>query len=136
MKDNTQIIDHLGFVVEDAKETLKRWEELFDVEGSIREYEKEQVVLASIKINGIKFVFNEPMTDDTRWAEILRNKGEGIEHICFSNFNFDEKMKKAKKLGMTTIYDEPEKDPSGRRHNIISDEDLHATKVEFKEPPK
>ena len=136
MKDNTEIIDHLGFVVEDAEETLKKWEELFDIKGSIQEYEKEQVILASVKINGIKFVFNEPMTNDTRWAEILRNKGEGIEHICFSNFDFDDKMKKAKQLGMTTVFNEPETDPAGRRHNIISDKDLHATKVEFKEPPK
>ena len=135
MGENTDIIDHLGFIVRDAKETLKNWEKLFDVEGSIMEYDKEGVLLAAVEINGIRFVFNEPLDKNTRWQRILDEKGEGIEHICFSNFDFDQMMDKAESLGMKTLYDEPEKDTSGRRHNLISDRDMHATKVEFKEPP-
>jgi methylmalonyl-CoA/ethylmalonyl-CoA epimerase len=133
MKDNSDIIDHMGFVVEDARETVKKYEELFGVEGSIREYDKEQVVLGTVKVNGIKFVFNEPMTDDTRWAEFLREKGEGLEHICFSNFDFDEMVGKAKSKGFHLTHD-THKDVGGRRANFVTEEDMHVAKIEFIEP--
>ena len=133
MKDHSEIIDHMGFVVEDTRETVKAFEEMFGVEGSIREYEKEQVVLGQVTINGIRFVFNEPMTDDTRWAEFLRTKGEGLEHICFSNFDFDEMMVRAKEKGFTLTHD-PHKDVGGKRANFVSEEDMHVAKVEFMEP--
>ena len=133
MVDNSDIIDHMGFVVEDAERTLRKWENLFDVEGTIRENEVEQVMLATIKINGINFVFNEPIADDTRWAEFLRKNGEGLEHICFSNFNFDKMINKARSNGFSLTHD-THKDVGGERANFVTEEDMHICKIEFREP--
>lgn len=130
-------IEKLGFVVADAKKTVEAFEKLFDVKGTVRVYDKEQVVLGQVEINGIRFVFNEPLdlTADTQWAKFMREHGEGLEHVCFSNFNYDEMINRAKSLGFRLLYD-PYKDVEGRRANYVSKEDMHATKIEFMEPSK
>jgi len=130
---SAKTIDHMGFVVKDTKKTVELFEKLFGVKGTWRKHEIEKVILGQVTVNGIRFVFNEPYTDDTRWAAFLRERGEGLEHICFSNFDFDEMVDKAKSLGLK-LKEEPHKLVNGRRANFISQEQLHAAQIEFMEP--
>jgi len=132
-------IEKLGFVVKDCKKTVEAWEKLFGVKGTVRVYDKEQVVLGVIEINGIRFVFNEPIPPkpgdtrpETQWAKFARESGEGLEHVCFSNFDYDQMIARAKSLGLRLLYD-PYKDVEGKRANYVSKEDMCATKIEFME---
>ena len=127
-------IDHLGFVVRDAKKTVEAFEKLFQVEGKVWVYDVEKINFGQVTVNGIRFCFAEPLTDDTRWAAYLRERGEGLEHICFANFDVDNMMAKADSLGMKMLY-KPFKDVGGRRANIVSQDALYATQIEFIEPP-
>ena len=132
---SAETIDHMGFVVKDAKATVEAFEKQFGVKGTIKKHEPEKVMLGVVTINGIRLVFNEPYTDDTRWAKFLRERGEGLEHMCFSNFNFDEMIDRAKKLGFTLTEDPiNHKLVNGRRANFVSEKDMHITNIEFMEP--
>jgi len=103
---SAKTIDHMGFVLKDTKKTVEVFEKLLGVKGTWRKHETEKVILGQVTVNGIRFVFSEPYTDDTRWDAFLRERGEGLEHICFSNFDFDEMVNGAQSLGLK-LKEEP-----------------------------
>lgn len=126
-------IHHIGFVVSNLDETLRVWEELFQIKAEIKENPDLQVRLGSMVVGGVKFVFNESTAPGSRWDRFLAARGEGVEHIALEVTGIDEACKTARALGLEVRFAE-HKPMYGTLSNFIEKDGLHAVTVELMEP--
>ncbi len=78
---------HIGYIVENLKESVAKCQLLFDLaEDEIRIVPPYDVAadarFALFQVDGLDFELIEPISD--YFKEILFNSGKGINHICFT----------------------------------------------------
>ncbi len=85
-------INHVAIVVKNLDEALKLYEGLFDVKATRIETMPEQGVKAALIPMGDsgEIELLEPIDSNSGLANFLKNKGEGIHHICLEVDNIDQ----------------------------------------------
>jgi hypothetical protein len=104
----------IGVLVHSVDETMRTYQEKYGIgpwevytvdpsttqemvlNGKRKDY---GVRTASAKIGDLSIELIEPLDDHSRHAEILRTRGEGIEHLCFGCDSFDEATEWTKSKG-------------------------------------
>jgi methylmalonyl-CoA epimerase len=98
-------INHIAIAVNNLDEALKLYESLFDIKAIKIETVQEQGVKAAlipIGDNG-EIELLEPIDPNSGLAKFLKNKGEGIHHICLEVDNIDRVLNTIAKQGVQLI---------------------------------
>lgn len=108
---NKPAADHIGVVVKDIKKTTEDLSSLLAPLGLTRwwigEYSpsKDETALVpggkAVRVNtahamlgGIEFHLMEPLDEHSMFAEFLRTKGEGVQHVAWAIPNWEETVER------------------------------------------
>lgn len=74
--------DHIGFVVEDAKAAAESWSAKLGI-SEWKFTDAGVLTLAHARAGAAQYELLEPKAGtESLWAEFLKDKGEGLHHIC------------------------------------------------------
>jgi methylmalonyl-CoA/ethylmalonyl-CoA epimerase len=130
-------ITHIGIVVRDIEQTIKKYAEIFGmappdimttakISKSHAEYKGKplegRAKLAFLKFQNLSIELMEPIEGESTWQEHLDTYGEGVHHI---SFNVSEKEKVIQNLAKKQIHVAQKGDfEGGSFTNMDSKEDL------------
>ena len=127
-------IDHIGIAVKDLKKSIEQWKSYFKIEEcGIEEIEERGVKLAQLKVGeGASIELISPLGEKSTLRNFLKNKGEGIHHICFKVQNIDKSVKELRKQGVKFVSEEPVMGASSSRIIFIHPDNLNGVLIELK----
>jgi len=77
-------VNHIGIVVRDLKDALTTFSELFGLKADkILELEQFNVKAAFIPLSETSLELIEPASPNSDAARFLKERGEGLHHVCF-----------------------------------------------------
>ena len=82
---NVKGIKHLAFAVRNSEAALKTYQQFLGVpeDTQITEYPKSRNRVALFNLGGIEYQLSESMDPDGRFASWIKERGEGLHHICY-----------------------------------------------------
>lgn len=108
-------IDHIGIVVRDIQEALKVYEAALGLPlREVVEVPDQKVEVAFLPVGESNIELVQPLSDDTGTAKFLRERGEGIHHICLEVKDIESALAQLKALGVELIDEEPRQGAHGR----------------------
>lgn len=127
-------IDHIAIAVKDLKKSIEQWKSYFKIkECCIEEIEERGVKLAQLKIGeGASIELVTPLGEKSTLINFLKNKGEGIHHICFKVQDIDKSVIELKRQGVRFVSEEPVMGTSGSRIIFIHPNNLNGVLIELK----
>ncbi len=127
-------IDHIAVAVKDLKKSIEQWKSCFKIkECMIEEIEERGVKLAQLKMGeGASIELVTPLGEKSTLRNFLKNKGEGIHHICFKVQDIDKTVIELKKQGVRFVSEEPVMGASGSRIIFIHPDNLSGVLIELK----
>ena len=103
-----QNIEEVALAVRDQEEVVTMFEDLFGLDlkdgWTIPE---EKMKARSAKIRDTQFHIVASETPDAVIERFIRDRGEGIHHLCFTVNNLDELIARLKGKGMRVIPETP-----------------------------
>ena len=128
-------IDHIAIAVKDLKKSIEQWKSYFKIkECCIEEIEERGVKLAQLKIGeGASIELVTPLGEKSNLSNFLKNKGEGIHHICFKVQDIDKSVIELKRQGVRFVSEEPVIGASGSRIIFIYPDNLNGVLIELKD---
>ena len=101
-------INHVCIAVENIVESVNLYVDLFGVSlPKIETIPDQKVKAAMINIGNTSLEFIEPVDNESGVAKFIRNKGEGIHHICFEVENIEKSIKKLQNAEVELIDEQP-----------------------------
>lgn len=83
-------IDHLGIAVRSIAERIGFWGHGLALgEPHLEEVGSEKVRVAMLEVGESRIELLEPTSEDSVIASFLRERGEGIHHVCFAVADVD-----------------------------------------------
>jgi len=128
-------INHIGIAVRDIEQSLKTWESVFQFQASeIEEVTERGVKVAYLDIPGGSAVeLIEPLEEGTPVDRFLKQRGEGIHHICLEVEDIDEAIRELKNKGIEFVSEKPAKGAGGSRIVFLRPENINGVLIELKE---
>lgn len=94
---NVKSIKHMAFAVKSAKDALEHYQKFLGVSQNvgIEEYAKSRNRVALFNLGGVEYQLCESMDENGRFAAWIKERGEGLHHICYEVADIDEAIKHA-----------------------------------------
>lgn len=101
MNLNVKGIKHMAFAVRNAEAALNDYARFLDVaaDTKIVEYPKSRTRVALFELGGIEYQLCQSMDDDGRFAAWIKERGEGLHHICYAVEDIDATLRHAQEHG-------------------------------------
>ncbi len=127
-------IDHIGIMVRDMDEAMRRYELAFNLKTSHVEINEEfKVKICFIPVGEVLVEFIEPLEKDGKFGRILKEKGESVHHIAYRVDDIDEAVKHLREIGIKLQQDEPKPGGAGSRVIFIDPADTNNVEIELVE---
>jgi methylmalonyl-CoA/ethylmalonyl-CoA epimerase len=108
-------IDHIGVVVRDIGEALKVYQAALGLQlREVVEVPDQEVEVAFLPVGESNIELVQPLSDDTGIAKFLKERGEGIHHICLEVSDIESALAQLKAHGVQLIDEEPRQGAHGR----------------------
>jgi methylmalonyl-CoA/ethylmalonyl-CoA epimerase len=108
-------IDHIGVVVRDIEQALKVYQSALGLPlREVVEVPGQKVEVAFLPVGEGNIELVQPLSDDTGTAKFLRERGEGIHHICLKVSDIESTLAQLKAHGVELIDEEPRQGAHGR----------------------
>jgi len=101
-------VNHIGIVVRSLKDTLITFSELFGLKADkIMELEQFDVKAAFIPLNEISLELIQPASPNSDAERFLKERGEGLHHICFEVEDIKEAIEELKRNKIKLLSEKP-----------------------------
>lgn len=115
-------IHHIGIAVKNLEESMKFYENIFELKILyIEELKENRVKVAGLKVGDVNIELLEPLSSDSPIQTFLEKRGEGIHHIAYLVKDISKTLNSLKEKGLSLIDEKPR---SGS----------HGTKIAFLHP--
>lgn len=128
-------VNHIGIAVTDLEKSLKTWESVFQFQAyGIEEVTERGVKVAYLDIpGGSALELIEPLEEGTPVDRFLKQRGEGIHHICLEVEDIDEAIRELKNKGIEFVSEKPAKGAGGSRIVFLRPRNINGVLIELKE---
>lgn len=107
-------IEHIGIAVKNLDESIKKYEELFNIKCyAIEEVKDQKVKTAFFKIGQTKIELLEGTDPDSAISKFIEKRGEGVQHIAFAVKNIENVLEDLKNKNVQLIDEKPRKGAEG-----------------------
>jgi len=107
-------IDHIGVVVHDIREALEVYQAALGLTlREVVEVPDQKVEVAFLPVGESNLELVQPLSDDTGSARFLKERGEGIHHICLEVSDIEGALAQLKAHGVELIDEEPRQGAHG-----------------------
>jgi len=95
------VIKHMAFAVRSAEGALATYHRYLNVpaDTQVKEYAKSRNRVALFILGGTEYQLCESMDEDGRFASWIRQRGEGLHHICYAVDDIGEALAHAQRNG-------------------------------------
>jgi len=101
-------INHVCLAVKDIEESISLYSKIFGLPmPNIETISEQKVRAAMVNVGNTNLEFIEPIDSDSGIAKFIKNRGEGIHHICFEVDNIENSIEQLKKAGVKLIDSQP-----------------------------
>lgn len=101
---NISHIEHIGIAVNNLKEAISFYENIFGLKCyKVEEVKDQKVKTAFFRVGQTKIELMESMSPDGPVGKFIAKKGQGVHHIAFAVDNADESLKDLENKGITLI---------------------------------
>ena len=109
-------LHHVGIAVNNLDESISLYEQILGVKPhSIEDIPTQRVKAAFFKVGEETEVeLIQPTVSDSGVARFLKNRGQGIHHICFEVDDVDGELKAMTEKGMELIDRQGRTEPAGK----------------------
>jgi methylmalonyl-CoA epimerase len=126
-----QNVEEVVLAVKDQEEVVAMFEDLFDLDFKDSwTVPEDRMKVRSAKIGDTQFHVVASETPDAVIGKYIRDRGEGIHHICFRVSNLDELIARLKEKGIRLVPDIPRR---GRisRFIFVHPKSAHGVMIEL-----
>ena len=110
----TTHIEHIGIAVKNLNESIKYYEEIFNLKCyAIEEVKDQKVRTAFFQIGETKIELLESTEPDGPVGKFIEKKGEGVHHIAFAVNNLNGTLKEIEAKGIQLIDKQPRNGAEG-----------------------
>jgi methylmalonyl-CoA epimerase len=129
-------IEHVGIVVKDLGESRRLWEEVLGLHlEEIEEMEKSRVRIAIYPVGESMVELLYGATPDSKFARLVRERGEGLHHVCFEVENIDAALAELRARGVRLLDEVARSGHQGSRIAFLDPADTGNVLVELAELP-
>lgn len=126
-----QNIEEVALAVRDQGEVVAMFEELFGLDFKDSwTMPEDKMKVRSAKVGDTQFHIVASETSDAVIGKFIRNRGEGVHHICFRVNNLDELVARLKGKGMKLIPETPRRGRASR-FIFIHPKSVHGMMIEL-----
>jgi lactoylglutathione lyase/methylmalonyl-CoA/ethylmalonyl-CoA epimerase len=129
-------IEHIGIVVKDLTNSLKRYTSLLGLElDQIEEVKVDNVInrVAFLPVGETNIELVETTAERGLAADFLRERGEGIHHIALEVEELDKTFDQLRSQGVKFVWDQIIKGSRGTRVAFFRAEEFNGVYVELVE---
>ncbi len=124
-------VDHIGIAVASIEEALSFYHLLgLEVTGT-EELNHRGVKLAFLPAGECQLELVQPTAPDCRAARVIKERGEGVYHICLAVEDIDSAVKELAAAGVRMIDQEPRMGSRGHRIAFVHPDSAHGVLVEL-----
>ncbi len=107
-------VDHVGIAVIDIDETMRFFQEVFDVPpGEIKELPDQGVKGVLLPVGQTRLELLQPLSADSPVGRFLERRGEGLHHLAFHVDDIAQKLQTLKDKGLELVDQAPRAGLSG-----------------------
>ena len=107
-------LDHVGIAVHDIEETMKFFNEVFDIPTSeVIELPDQGIRGALLSVGQTRLELLQPTSADSPVGRFLERRGEGLHHLAMNVDNITEKLEILRSKGLELVDVEPRSGLSG-----------------------
>jgi methylmalonyl-CoA/ethylmalonyl-CoA epimerase len=129
-------IEEVVLAVKDQEEVVAMFEDLFGLDFKDSwTVPEDKMNVRSAKIGDTQFHVVASETQDAVIGKYIRDRGEGIHHICFKVSNLDELIARLKEKGVRLVPEIPRRDRTSR-FIFVHPKSVHGVMIELMEHNK
>ena len=129
-------IEHVGIVVGNLNERRRFWEDVLGVSvGGVERLDRYEVEIAMYPIGDSMVELLGGTTPDGKWANLARDHGEGLHHLCFEVEDIDGALAELKARGVRLLDETPRPGHQGSRIAFLDPAHTGNVLVELVELP-
>jgi len=107
-------IDHIAILVRSIPEALPLYTELLGLDaGPPMDLPEQKVRVAFVKTEGSRIELLEPMSEDSTLARVLKERGEGLLHICLEVDDIEGMLRHVEGSGVPLVDRHAWRSPHG-----------------------
>lgn len=131
-------IDHIGIAVKDLEQSLHIWKTMFGLEDQgIEKIKKRGVQVVRLDgEEGPSLELVSPLGKASPIDKFLKDRGEGIHHICFLVIDIHATIDTLEKKGVEFVDREPREGSEGSLVAFIYPKCFNGVLIELKEEKK
>lgn len=130
-----QGISHVGIAVNDIESIVMAFSKALNITTPpIYDNTENKIKVAMIELNGIGIELLEEYSDKGMLKDFVREKGNGIHHLCFKTDNINEDVKSLKNSGFSFKQEAPSLGVRGKLRIFTTDDALDGIPFELTEP--
>lgn len=127
-------IDHIGIAVKDIESAGKVYQEILGMEVSpIDDLPSYGIKLSFVSLPGTKIELLQPTSESSAISKFLKDKGEGIHHICLIVDDIERSLAELKSKGMELLDEKPRVSSHGEKIAFIHPKSTGRVLIELKE---
>lgn len=127
-------IDHIGVAVKDLSRAITLYKNLLGCEPqAIEELQSEGVKIAFFQVGESSVELLEAIREDSPIAKFIRQRGEGIHHLCFRVDALEDKARELSASGLRCLDTQPRRGAHNTRVCFFHPKDTGGVLIEFSE---
>ena len=127
-------IEHIGIAVKDLDISAPFWKDVLKISHKGKETVAQEGVITDIYDTGRgKVELLKSMASNSVIEKFLKNRGEGIHHVCFEVKNINKVILELKELNINVLSDHPTTGVEGNKVVFIHPKSTGGVLVELAE---
>ena len=127
-------IEHIGIAVKDLDVSAPFWKDVLKISHKGKETVAQEGVITDIYDTGRgKVELLKSMASNSVIEKFLKNRGEGIHHVCFEVKNINKVILELKELNINVLSDHPTTGVEGNKVVFIHPKSTGGVLVELAE---
>ena len=127
-------IEHIGIAVKDLDISAPFWKDVLKISHKGKETVAQEGVITDIYDTGRgKVELLKSMASNSVIEKFLKNRGEGIHHVCFEVKNINKVILELKELNINVLSDHPTTGAEGNKVVFIHPKSTGGVLVELAE---
>ena len=128
-------IEHVGIVVKDLEQSRALWEECLGLRlAEVEHLEQYQVRIAMYPVGESMVELLGGTTPDSKYARLVRERGEGLHHICLEVEDIEGALAELRGKGVRLLDETPRAGHQGSRIAFLDPASTGGVLVELVEP--
>ncbi|MFX0194654.1 MAG: methylmalonyl-CoA epimerase [Candidatus Hodarchaeota archaeon] len=127
-------IDHIGIAVKDLNKAMKKYVDIFGLRATSEEVHADlNIRICFIPVGEVLIEFLEPLSEEGRIGQFIKENGEGIHHIAYRVADLEEILKIIKNKKIKLRDDRPRSGGMGSRIAFIDPSETNGVLTELVE---